>query len=287
MLRFGMPPDWSLDGHRIDALIGLANGLVAFYFVIVVAALATMIVVFRRRPGRKVAYFDGSRRRDVWLATALSALVFVSVDVNLEVHADLDLHRHFWNFPKPEEALRVEIMPQQWAWNIRYPGPDGKFGTADDVVTLNDLRFPVGKPVLARLMSKDVIHSFTLPFYRVKVDANPGSMNEVWWQPEKPGTSEIACSQMCGWAHYKMRGTATAMEPADFDRWYAEAAAEARAGYDPKDTIAHWGWNWSSTGGDSPAGGETGKGTANVAPSPAASPLAIVPRCALASCRAL
>ena len=244
MLRFGMPPDWSLDGHRIDWLIGLANSLVAFYFAAVAIALVALIVVFRRRPGRKAAYADGGRPRDLWITSALAILVFVSVDLNLEIHADRDLERHLWKFPKPDHALRVEIMPQQWAWNVRYAGPDGKFGTADDIVTLNDLRVPVGEPVLVQLVSKDVIHSFTLPFYRVKLDANPGSINQAWFQAEHAGASEIACSQMCGWAHYKMRGMVTAMEPRDFDRWYAEASAQAKVAYDPADTIAHWGWHW-------------------------------------------
>ncbi|MHB8417597.1 MAG: cytochrome c oxidase subunit II [Myxococcales bacterium] len=244
MLHPGMPPDWSLDGHRIDWLLGLANGLVGFYFAVVAITLVALIVLFRRRRDVKAVYADGNRPRDRWLTASLALLVFVSVDVNLELHAHADLVQHFWHFPAAKEALRIEVMPQQWAWNVRYAGPDGRFGTADDIVTLNDLRVPVGKPVLVQLRSKDVIHSFTLPFYRLKLDANPGSITEAWFQAEEPGRSEIACSQMCGWAHYAMRGQVTAMPPAEFDRWAQQASANSELAHDAADPLADWAWRW-------------------------------------------
>lgn len=244
MFRIGMPPDWSLDGHYINSLLGLANGLVFIYFVAVSVTLVALIVLFRRRKGRKAAYFDGTRPGDLWLTFSLAALVFISVDINLELHSESHLREHFFNFPKPEQALRIEIMPQQWAWNIRYAGPDGKFGTDDDVVTLNDLRIPTHQPVLIQLQAKDVIHSFTLPYYRLKVDANPGSINQAWFQAEQEGISEIACSQMCGWAHFQMRGEVTAMDPKSFESWMREAAANAKIGHDAADKFAQWGWDW-------------------------------------------
>ncbi|HUB07341.1 MAG TPA: cytochrome c oxidase subunit II [Myxococcales bacterium] len=244
MFHPGMPPDWSLDGHRIDWLIGLANGLELFYFLIVAATLVTVIVLFRRRADRKATFADGGRRRDLWLTLSLAVLVFVSVDVNLELHANADLEHHFWRFPAAKDALRVEVMPQQWAWNFRYAGPDGEFGTADDVVTLNDLRIPVGRPILVQLQSKDVIHSFTLPFYRLKIDANPGAITEAWFEAAEPGKSEVACSQMCGWAHYLMRGEVTALPPAEFEAWVGRASANSKLGHDPDDPLAQWGWRW-------------------------------------------
>src|SRR6185436_17986471 len=109
----------------------------------------------------------------------------------------------FWNFAKAEAtpgAVLIEINAHQWAWDARYPGPDGKYNTADDIVTLNDIRIPAGVPIVFELASTDVIHSFWLPNLRVKQDAMPGMINKMWVmaKPEERGQVDIACTQHCG-----------------------------------------------------------------------------------------
>jgi cytochrome c oxidase subunit 2 len=158
--------------------------------------------------------------------------------------AHADLTRVFWAFPTGPEVVKVEILPQQWAWNIRYAGPDGRFGTSDDVTTLNDLRLPVDTPVVVELKAKDVIHSFYLPNLRVKQDAIPGQITKTWFQSRKTGRYEIACAQMCGWAHYKMRGVVTFLPADEYQKWLADVSDDARRLYDPNDAEAHWGWPW-------------------------------------------
>ena len=118
-------------------------------------------------------------------------------------------------------------MPQQWAWNFRYAGPDGMFNTKDDIVTFNELRVPAGHPVMLNLKAKDVIHSFYLPNFRLKQDANPGAITRSWFKALKTGNYEIACSQMCGWAHYKMKGDLIVLADADYARWMKEAEGDA------------------------------------------------------------
>ena len=90
-------------------------------------------------------------------------------------------------------------------------GNMGVPATPDDVVTLNDMRIPVGRPVMINLKSKDVIHSFYVPNFRIKHDANPGYVTRMWFEAKSSGKFEIACSQMCGWAHYKMKGDLTVL----------------------------------------------------------------------------
>ena len=75
------------------------------------------------------------------------------------------------------------------------------------------------------LSSKDVIHSFGLPQMRVKQDAVPGLVQPVWFTPTMTGTWDIACSQLCGLGHYRMKGTYEVMTQADYDAWQAEEAA--------------------------------------------------------------
>ena len=107
---------------------------------------------------------------------------------------------------------------------------------ADDVTTLNNLYLPVNKDVVLYLSSKDVIHSFFLPFMRVKHDTIPGQVVPVWFKALKTGDSEIGCAQLCGLSHFRMRGFLHIQEQAAYDTWLAEqvaasaAAASAAAG---------------------------------------------------------
>ena len=137
------------------------------------------------------------------------------------------------------------MSSEQFAWNIHYPGPDGMFGRTevtrvaadnplgldrrdpaakDDITTINQLNLPVDRPVLVHLSSKDVIHSFGLFEMRVKQDAVPGLDIPVWFIPNKLGDYEIACSQLCGLGHYRMRGFISVKTDADFKAWLAEEA---------------------------------------------------------------
>ena len=98
--------------------------------------------------------------------------------------------------------------------------PDAK----DDLVTVNQLHVPVDRPVLVRLTSKDVIHSFGLNEMRVKQDAIPGMEIPVWFIPTRIGEYEITCSQLCGLGHYRMRGFLNVQSDTDFRNWLAEEA---------------------------------------------------------------
>jgi cytochrome c oxidase subunit 2 len=97
---------------------------------------------------------------------------------------------------------------------------------------------------MLNLKAKDVIHSFYLPNFRLKQDANPGSITRSWFKALKTGSYEIACSQMCGWAHYKMKGDLIVLDDADFSRWMKEAEGDARRRWDPADKEQLWGWEW-------------------------------------------
>ena len=139
----------------------------------------------------------------------------------------------------------MRVTGEQFAWNAHYPGNDGRFGrrdiklvgadnplgldrtdpdAKDDITTTNQLNFPVNRPVLVHLSSKDVIHSFGLFEMRVKQDAIPGMDIPVWFIPNRIGEYEIACSQLCGLGHYRMRGFVSVKSQADYDAWLAEQA---------------------------------------------------------------
>jgi len=145
-------------------------------------------------------------------------------------------------FPAESQAVVVRVVAEQFAWNVHYPGPDGKFGRTDiklvsadnplgldrsdpnakdDITTINQLNLPVDRPVLVHLSSKDVIHSFGLYEMRVKQDAVPGLDIPVWFIPNRIGDYEITCSQLCGLGHYRMRGFVNIRSQADYEKFLA------------------------------------------------------------------
>jgi len=213
-----LPEGVSSYSADIDWLFRLILWITGIIFVIVEALLVYFVIRYRHREGRRAHYTHGNNRVEV-IWTIVPAVICVVLAL---------LSRRLWADIKqrmPEDAMQVEVTAEQFAWNIRYAGPDGKLGTADDILTLNQLHFPVGKKVVVTLHSKDVIHSFFLPEFRVKQDAVPGMTTKVWFDAAHVGNWEISCAELCGLGHYRMKGFLTADAPEDFEKWLAEQAA--------------------------------------------------------------
>jgi cytochrome c oxidase subunit 2 len=244
-----LPEDASVHGWRIDWLMNVTTIFVAVMFAATVIWLVYSALFHGRR---HAAHYDhGNGRSQTIKALCLSALIFGVVDGNLFVTGMADLRDAFWAFDKAEahpEAVRVQVNAHQWAWDMRLAGADNRFGTPDDVVSFNELRVPVGTPVIFQLASTDVIHSFSLPNFRTKQDAVPGTVTRLWFEAKKTGAFDIACAQHCGVHHYKMRGTLHVLPKQDFRGWLAEASALAVRAHDPEDKSAHWAWDWNKQG---------------------------------------
>ena len=221
-----LPEQASTYAPEIDNMFHLIMWITGVIFVIVELLLVFFLWRYRHREGRVATYTHGNNRLEV-IWTIVPALICVMLAL---------LSRRIWEQIKenmPHDAVEVHVTGEQFAWNFRYPGPDGKFDTADDVITLNQLHLPVGKPVIVTLTSKDVIHSFFLPEFRVKQDAVPGMKTRIWFQGNRVGNWEIACAELCGLGHFRMKGFITVDTPADYEKWLAEQAA-AQAAEAPK-----------------------------------------------------
>lgn len=237
-----LPRDASAHGAPVDAILRYLAVATGACFAVLLGILLAALLLHRGRRPAVYTHGTGRRARAAAIAAAVALLAIDAVGVARSAGA---LRAGFWRYPDGDpRAYRVEVTAQQWAWNFRYPGADGVFNTPDDIVTLDDLRVPVGRPVYLQLTSKDVVHSFYLPNFRTKIDAIPGALTRLWFQAREAGTFEIACAQHCGAWHYKMRGELTALDDAALDRWQRRAAADAALRYDAADRAAHDGWAW-------------------------------------------
>jgi cytochrome c oxidase subunit 2 len=248
--RWRPNPPASSFGAMFDDLFALITLMIGVAFAIMLVVLLIPVVRDRARPGHKARFDHGNSLHDKRFTAVVSVAVFFILDASVLVIAMQDLREGFWNIPRPDtpNVLKVELLAQQWAWNFRTPGVDGKFGTPDDVVTINDLTVPEGQPVVINEASKDVIHSFYVPDMRIKRDANPGAINEIWFEPVKTGDFDILCAELCGYAHYQMHGKLHVLPAAEYDTWLAEASRIAQAGYDESDTEARWAWEFKESG---------------------------------------
>lgn len=238
-LREWRPPVASAHGGSIDRLITYLLAVTGVIFVVGHAVLSWFIL--RHRKGDAV-YKPVSRRTE-W-AWALAPVLFMTLVAEVGV---LALSTPVWAKmygPPPEDALVIEVVGKQFEWIVRYPGKDGKFGRTkpalvrdadnplgldeedpdarDDIVFRGSMHLPAGRPVLIRLRSHDVLHSFTIPEFRVKQDVIPGYTGSTQFTPARLGTYEIACVELCGLGHYRMRGFAHVKPPAEFDKWLSE-----------------------------------------------------------------
>jgi cytochrome c oxidase subunit II len=255
----GLPALAAANGGQIDGLIGWIH---IFMFILFVGWGGFFLYcLFRFRKSRQpVANYTGVRSH----ASNYAEVAVAVVEAILLVGFSIPLWAARVDHPPPEsEALVVEVTGEQFAWNVHYAGPDGKFGRTDiklldlqsnplgldrddaaakdDVTTLNQLYLPVNKPVIVRLRSKDVIHSFGVPEFRVKQDAVPGLTIPIWFVPNVTTADmrtrmantefqyEIACAQLCGLGHAKMRGFVTVVTAEEFQKWLDERIQEQSA----------------------------------------------------------
>lgn len=241
------PPIVSTEGHRSDELFLLVTWMLVVLFVIMAGILVVAMVKHRAGKVAHVHYHPGDTPKDAVVALVISTLIFLVVDGTLLVRSHIDLNEVYWRYPESDpDALKVEVLGQQWGWNFRYAGKDDRFNTADDIVTFNDLRVPEDKKIVMQLTSKDVIHSLFLVNTRIKQDANPGQITRMWFQtkPGAAGDYEATCAEMCGYAHYLMKSRFSILPKAEFTAWADEAARWSAIQYDKDNSDQHWGWEW-------------------------------------------
>src|SRR5262249_17304195 len=188
---------------------------------------------YRHNKARLAKYEPENKKLEWWLT------IFTSVGVVAMLTPGLFVWAKFVQVP--EDAAIVEVVGQQWNWSYRFPGKDGVLGaTSAKLVTVDnpfgldpkdpkglddvlipspELHLPVGKPVEILLRSKDVLHDFTVPQFRVKMDMVPGMVTYLWFTPTKTGSYDLLCEELCGVAHFAMRGRVVVDDEKGFQTW--------------------------------------------------------------------
>jgi len=252
----GLPALASAHGGQIDSMIGWVHVFMLILFVGWGGFYLYCLLRFRRSRNPVANYTGVKSHASIYSEVGVAlveAILLVGFAIPLWA-ARVD------RMPPESEALVVQVTPEQFAWNVHYAGPDGRFGRTDiklldvtsnplgldrsdpaakdDVTTLNQLYLPVNKPIIVKLRSKDVIHSFGVPELRVKQDAIPGLTIPIWFVPTvttaemrtRKGNPEfqyeIACAQLCGLGHSSMRGFVTVQTAEEFQTWMEEKVKE-------------------------------------------------------------
>lgn len=248
----GLPENVSAHGTNVDSLISWVHWLMLILFVGWGIFYVVSLIKFRAGKNPKADYTGVKSHFSSYLEVAVAVVeAILLVGFSIPIWANVVV-----SFPPEKESLVVRVVAEQFAWNFHYAGADGVFGKVnpkfvdattnplgldpqdpfakDDLHAINKLHVPKDKPVIVHINSKDVIHSFGVPRLRVKQDAIPGMEVPVWFKALKEGAFEIACSQLCGLGHYRMRGEVVVHSEEEFAQWFAKES-EARQSSGPSD----------------------------------------------------
>ncbi len=210
-----LPENVSTYGADIDSLFHLIFWITSIVFVLVQVTLVVFLVRYRYRPGRRAVYTHGNNTLEIAWTIAPSIILIVLALLSRATWGEIRGHM-------PPADYQVQVTAKQFNWDFLYPGPDGKFGTEDDLTLENELNVPVGKVIRLTLKSRDVIHSFFVPVLRFKQDMLPGREIPGWFQATKTGHYEIPCAELCGFGHSGMKGWLTVHSAEDYAKWEAE-----------------------------------------------------------------
>jgi cytochrome c oxidase subunit 2 len=210
-----MPAEASAQAVEIDWMWNLEVVAMAFLFALIVVPMAYSLIVFRRRKGdtTDAEHMEGNTRLEI--AWTIVPLFIVLAYAYLGAVNLAEVNREDPN------AMVVKVTGLQWSWTFEYPPVNGL------AVVSDELHVPVGKQVLLRMTSNDVIHSFWVPEFRVKQDVVPGRITELRVTPTLEGNYKVRCAELCGTSHYSMEKPVVVSSQGQFDAWMTEQLAIA------------------------------------------------------------
>lgn len=201
---------------RVDNLIDFIALIVGIWFIIGQGVFFTFIFRYSRKRHPQSAYVTGDTKHEgKWVHRAHYTVILC--DVVILAFASMTWYHIKQDLPPAESTIR--IVGEQWAWKFTDPGPDNQLDTADDVTTIDELHVKVNTVYHFKLEAKDVIHSFSVPVFRLKQDAIPGRVITGWFKPTKTGEYDVQCTQMCGIGHGIMAARIIIETPEQHAAW--------------------------------------------------------------------
>ena len=229
MIEYFIPAGSTYAGD-IDGLIMLIFWLVGFWFVLCEVAFFYLIFRFRKKEGVKTEYITGEEKSQKRWISWPHMLVLVC-DVFILIGAVRVWYDVKQNLPPAHETVRV--IAQQWAWTFVHAGPDGEIDTADDIAVVDELHVETNKLYHYKLESRDVLHNFSVPVFRLKQDAIPGRVITGWFQPTITGEYDIQCAEICGIGHGLMPARIFLETKEQHASWVAQKSGVSLAGKAP------------------------------------------------------
>lgn len=212
-----LPVGASTYSGAVDGLFMGLLSLIGVAFVITIALLAWCVLAGTRASRMRALFTHGNAKLELAWTVVLGAIFAWIAFAQLST----------WNALRASPVTAgarpfAEVWASQFDWRFRYAGGDGRFGTADDFETPYELVVPVGEPIVLALRSRDVIHSFFVPSFRLKQDVVPGATLSAWFEGSKTGRYDVVCAQLCGFGHYTMTGSIRVVTRSEYEAWVAE-----------------------------------------------------------------
>ena len=242
------PASLATYSDSIDSLFWLISILMGVTGIISFVIILYFMIAFRRKEGVKAQYISGETGKQLaFVYIILGAFVLMDLVIDVNTHAVWANVKE--SLPGKDVALKVRSIGQQWAWTFVHPGKDGAIGTDDDIATVNELHIPAGTMIHNEMESSDVLHSFSIPVFRIKQDVIPGRIITSWFESKDFATVKAAkdamnarqgdsgalmgadeagyasfdlqCTEMCGVGHGIMSAKVFIHSKGDYDNWVA------------------------------------------------------------------
>jgi cytochrome c oxidase subunit II len=203
------PPTASVQAHGVDQLYFFLVAVSTVMTVLIFAAIIWFAYKYRRSKNPTATQIEGSTRLELTWSILPFLIMLIMFWWGTRIF--------FANAQPPKDAMEIFVTGKQWMWKIQYP---------DGGREINELHVPAGQPVKLTMASEDVIHSFSLPAFRIKHDVVPGHYDTLWFTATKPGRYHLFCTEYCGTGHSTMIGWVNVLDKRDYDAWQSGAGRQ-------------------------------------------------------------
>lgn len=216
-----LPEMVSTYGGGVDDLFKVIMYLVAVFFVLTEGVLIWCVLFNSGSRDKKATFTHGSHKLELFWTFVPAILLIAIALYQMESWAEIK-----YDTKRPGNTSIARVWAAQFDWHFQYAGKDGVYDTQDDIDSPYELVVPVNTNVVLDMRSRDVIHSFFVPEFRLKQDAMPGMEIPIWFNATKEGSYDLICAELCGWGHYKMAGRVRVVSQAEYEAFLEEADAK-------------------------------------------------------------